>query len=230
MVADVLRELLEDREMTISQLSELADIPYETVKNIYYRRTPDPKTSTMLAIARVFNVSINYLCGEAFISEEEVELLRYYRECGSHGKSAVKLICRYEAGLAKTARKEPGSKRKITLYTPRHSIEDGIFLSDCETEAYKTSDQKAFMAVRIATNNFAPVYYKGDIILLEDRFPESGEIALWSINNVAYIRKFEERPTVWRLISFNRKGKHMEFRRADGTHCIGTVIGVLFNE
>lgn len=212
--------------MDYKQLAELADVPLESVRNIYYGKVKDPKVSTLMAISRVLHVSVNYLMGEGFITEDEKNLLQYYRDCGQHGKSVMHLVGKYESGMAKNERNNKG-KHKIPCIVPLGHVVDGARYNSCETVEIETIVPEAFLAMAITNNNFSPVYCKGDTILLEDRFPENGERAFWSINNVIYCRQFVETATRYVLKSFNKNGQHMEFKRMDSIECIGTCIDVI---
>lgn len=226
MLTEVIKQQLELHHMNYYQLAELADIPLETMRNIYYGKTKDPKASTLLAIARVFKVSMNYLMGEGFISDEEKYLLHHYRECGTHGKSMIHLVAKYEAAVAKKERSSKG-KHKIPCLMPLGHVVDGIQYSSSESIEIETAVPEAFFAIEITNNNFSPVYCKGDRILLQDRFPEHGERAFFTVNNYIYCRQYIEDKGRYVLKSFNKHGQHMEFKRMDAVECIGTCIDVI---
>lgn len=226
MLADKIKRLMDLHDMSIIQLAEKADLPVETVRNIVYKRTTDPKGSTLLALSHVFYVSVNSLLGEDFVTAEEKELLMLYRDCGRHGRSVLRTVAKYEASIAKTERKSSGT-HMVPIVEPRGSVEDGIFFGTCKTEDYKTTVHDAFMAVLITTNNFTPVYFKDDIVLLADRFPKDGECAFWRKGEVLYCRRYEERATQAILRSFNKVGKDMPYNRASGIELFGTCIGIV---
>lgn len=226
MLSDKINRLMDLHDMTIGQLAEEADLPIETVKNIVYKRTPDPKGSTLLALSHVFNVSVNSLLGEDFVTADEKELLMNYRDCGRHGKSVLRIVSKYESRLAKTERKSTG-KHKIPLIVPPDNVVDGIDFSAGKTEEYDTAVSDACLAIQIVTNNYVPVYCKGDIVLIADRFPGGGERALWMKDNMVYLREFQERPSMYILKSFNKMGRDMEYRRMDQIEIVGTCIGVV---
>ena len=69
-------------DMSFAQLAEKTNIPMENVRNIYYGKVKDPKVSTILAIARTLDVSVNYLLGS--IIEGEMELFSNFRKGGNY--------------------------------------------------------------------------------------------------------------------------------------------------
>ena len=54
-------ELLDENKMTKENLAEKCGLPIETIRNIYYGKTTDPKVSTLFKIANALNVSIECL-------------------------------------------------------------------------------------------------------------------------------------------------------------------------
>ena len=82
------------------------------------------------------------------------------------------------------------------------------------------------MAIQISTNNFSPVFCKGDRILLENRFPENGERAVFEFKGKLYFRQYIEMAGKINLKSMNRIGEDIVIKRADEVECVGTYIGI----
>ena len=70
-------------------------------------------------------------------------------------------------------------KHRIPCFIPVGRIGDGIDYNSCTVEDEYTMIKKVYLAIEITNNNFAPAYCKGDRILLENRFPELGECAVY---------------------------------------------------
>ena len=225
-LSERLRVLLDEREMSFSQLSEMAEIPHETVRNLYYGKVKDPKLSTIMAISKVLNVSVNHLLGESIFTAEEVDLIENFRRCGKHGKSVLVLLARYEASLAQHEKRD-SNKHRIPCIVPVGEVKDGLPFHSGKTVDLYVSEQKAFLAFELNTNNFAPVYCKGDRVLLEDRFPTSGERGLFTKDCSLYCRTFIEEPDGYTLKCLNRLGKDFKLKRMDEVECLGTCIGVV---
>lgn len=226
MLSERLRELLNSRDISIAAFAELCDLPIETVRNIYYGRTTDPKVSTVMKMSAALNLSVNCLMEKCPHTKEERAIIHYYRNCGGHGKGLILLTAKYEALAAKAEREAPDS-HKIPCLITRGNILEGITYETCEVEEISTTVPEAFVGVKISTNDFVPVYCKGDILLLENRFPTDGEYAAFYVNEKAYIRKFVEEKDRYLLRSIHEKFEDIVLKRMDEVEYVGTCIGAV---
>ena len=112
MFSDKIRELMIERDISLTDLAELSGVPFETLRNIYYRKVKDPKVSTAFQLASALEVTVEYLLKDMSTTEEEAEnsegqegieeeLLENYRECGNHGKAIIRLVARLECKAAR---------------------------------------------------------------------------------------------------------------------------------
>ena len=213
--------LMDAHNMTLRELADKADVPMETLRNIIYNKVTDPKTSTMYAISKVFNVSINFLLGVPFISKEEAALVSNYRKSGKHGKSVIELIAKYEATAARNERNAKG-KHNVPCVVPKGNIRKGIAYDMSETIELTTVIDEAYMAITITNNDFVPIFCKNDSILFEKRFPENGEIIAYIIADRVYIRKFIEENGHYRMKCLHNHSEDMIFKRMDEVVLVGT--------
>ncbi|MBO4981209.1 MAG: helix-turn-helix domain-containing protein [Lachnospiraceae bacterium] len=226
MINERLRDLLADRNLSIGEFAEMCDLPFETVRNIYYGRTTDPKVSTLMKMSRALGHSVNFMMGESPLAREEGILLEYYRMCGNHGKSLIELVAKYEATTAK-AERESMDRHKIPCLIANSDIIEGIDYERCEVVEIETAARDAFTAIKLMFNDLVPAYCKGDVILLENRFPRHGENAVFFIRGRAFIRKFLEEESGYRLKCLHRRGEDFLCKRMDQVEYIGTCIGVV---
>lgn len=226
MLKERLHTILQEQNILLSDFAEMCDLPFETVRNVYYGRTSDPKVSTVMKMAQALNISVNCLMGSCSHSKEEKVLLRHYRSCGTHGKSIIELIAKYEA-ISARAEREAYEKHKIPCLIPKGNICQGIIYDSCETVEIFTSEEKAYTAIQITNNELVPVYCKGDIVLIENRFPTNGEYGAFFKNDRAYIRQYIEEDGVYILRCIHRQGKDIVLERMDQIEYIGTCIGVV---
>ena len=226
MLGERLREILNDRGISISEFSEMCDLPLETVKNIFYGKTTDPKVSTILQMSNALHMSVNELMGCYSNSKEERAVIQYYRTCGRHGKSIIELVAKYEAVTVK-AERESLKKHKIPCLVPHGNINEGIIYDRCETVEIETAVDAAFTAIKVTTNDLVPVYFKGDIILLANYFPANGECGVFYKDTKSYIRKYIEEEGQYRLKCLHKTGKDIVVKSLDQIEYIGTCIGVL---
>lgn len=226
MIQKELLYLLEKNSMTYQELAEKADIPLETMRNLYYGKVKDPKASTLLAISKVLKVSINRLMGERLYTHAEERLIMNYRRCGHHGKSIVMLTANFEADLTKLER-EADKKYKIPCIIPLGVVHDGLRYGSGNFEHVITDNPDAYMAIECTSNRLAPTFCKGDKVLIEDRYPENGETAVFVKDGIIYCRKYIEHDNGYILESLNWEQYNFRFKRMDKIKCMGTCIGII---
>lgn len=226
MLSERLRKLLSERKISITEFAEMCDLPLETVRNVYYGKTNDPKLSTAVKMASALQLSVNCLLGQCSNTPQERNLLLHYRNCGAHGKSIIELIAKYEAGAVKHER-EMKDKHLIPCIVPHGEIRHGIIYDQCETIEIETTIKDAYIGIKMINNDLVPVYCKDDIILFEDRFPHNGEYAGFFKDGRAYIRKYIEENGQYRLKCLHRSGEDMILKRMDELEYIGTCIAAI---
>ncbi len=224
-----INQLLEDNGITWQQLAEKAGIPEETVRNIYYGKVKDPKASTMLALSRALKISVNRIMGERLYAEDEETLINYYRKCGNHGKSLMMLTAEYEATSALSERNRKG-RHRVPCLIPIGEIGDGMKYSTCETIEAETDEERAYLAVLVPNNYWAPAYCKNDRLLLEKKFPKTGEYGLFTIDEKVYFRRYMETEEGFILQCPNDRNEDICLHRMDGVCCVGTCIGIIRSE
>ncbi|MGN0327125.1 MAG: helix-turn-helix domain-containing protein [Lachnospiraceae bacterium] len=223
-LSGTLKELISAKNISLSDVADLSGVPYETVRNIYYGKVTDPKISTVVQISKALDVSVDYLLGEQ--NSVEMDILRLYHMCGTHGKSLIHLVAKYEATAAKEERNSI-DKHRIPCLVPIGNEEDGILYNSCEIIEINTSKKEAYVGIEITTNNFAPSYCKDDIILLENRFPSNGEWGVFYKEEKAYLRKYIEESGQYRLECVHNRGQDFVLKRMNEMECVGTCIGVV---
>lgn len=226
MIKKELQYLLEKYNMTYQELAEKADVPLETMRNLYYGRVNNPKISTLLSISRVLRVSVNRLMGERLYTQEEENLIMDYRQCGSHGKSIIEFTANYARRLTKSER-ESINKFTIPCIIPLGSFCDGLNYDNTIREEVLTDNKDAYIAMEIGSNIFVPTYCKSDKILISDRFPEHKEIGVFVINNKIYVRMLIENEKSYVLKTINGRGEDFRIHRPDEILCMGTCVGVI---
>lgn len=226
MLGGRLRDLLAERNLSIAEFAEMCDLPVETVKNVYYGRTNDPKLSTVVKMAEKLNMSINCLIGKCPHTPAEKMIINNYRACGKHGKSVIEFVSKYEAAAAKGER-DAIEKHKIPCLVPLGNIRTGIVYDTCETIEITTSVKDAYVAIKMISNDLAPKFCQDDIVLFENRFPNDGEYGAFFRDNRAYIRKFIKEDKQYRLKCLHNQGEDIILKRMDEIHYIGTCVDVI---
>lgn len=226
MLGERLRQLTNEKGWSLQQLAEISDLPLETVRNIYYGKTPDPKISTVMKLANSFNLTVNCLMGQCSHTPQERAILINYRSCGKHGKYIIEHIAKYEAGAIRSER-EKENIHIIPCIIPHGVVSHGVIYDLCETVEIETPVKEAYMAIRMVSNDLAPTYCKGDILLFGNRFPASGEKAAFYQGDRIFIRKFIEEDNHYRLQCLHKQDTDMILNRMDEIDYIGTCIGIV---
>ena len=226
MLCERLRQLTNEKGWSLQQLADISDLPLETVRNIYYGKTPDPKISTVMKLAKSFNLTVNCLMGQCSHTPQERAILINYRNCGKHGKSIIELISKYEASAMKKEREKDG-RHKIPCIIPEGTVSHGIIYDMCETVEIETDVKEAYIAIRMISNDLAPTYCKGDILLFENRFPKHGERAAFYKGDRIYIRRYLEEENQYCLKCLHNCDVDIILKRMDEVDYIGTCVDVV---
>lgn len=221
-VNEILIELGWSKEM----LAEKSGLPYETIKNICYGRTLDPKVSTVMAISEATGYSMNCLMGKCQHTTHEKILLREYRSCSVHGKNRIEMVARYEAATGDKI--DPFRGREIPCSVPPQvDVRKGIMYDSCDTIYIWTTVYEAELAIQMVGNELSPLYCKDDQLLFANRFPANGEHGAFIIDGRVYIRKYIEENGQYRLKSLRSEGQDIVVKRMDEVHYLGTCCGVI---
>ena len=226
MIANQLKKELKHREMSLTDLANVVDIPFETLRNLYYSKVKSPKLSTILSICDALDVPVDYMLNRNTYDSEEYELIRNYRDCGTHGKSFIKKTADLEAQIARVQRKST-EKHIIPCLIPTTFVDDGFSYNSCTIEHIYTATKSSYLAIEINTNNFAPVYCKHDRIVLENRFPADGELAVFLFEDKEYFRIYRQQDNQYILQSVTGRDDDIVLNRMDQYVCLGTCVDVI---
>ena len=213
--------LLNNLNWSLTKLADKSDLSYDTIKNLYYGRIENPKIETLISLADAFNVSLDFLTGRINYATEELELLRNYRKCSNHGKRFVQAMATFESSYSRFEN-EQICTRELDCYLPKPTTEelsdeavvipcleptgnfrDGILYDTSIKTKLKTHLKNAFIAFKIPNDALAHTYYKDDIVFLEKRRPNIGEIAMFHKDNFIYIRQYQKEGNKHILRSLN---------------------------
>lgn len=218
-IKDMLIQLLANKKWNVTKLSDISNVPFETVKNLYYGKIDNPRLETIVAIADALDVSVDFLIGRTNYAKDELELLKNYRQCSSHGKHFVMSMSTFESNYSKFEN-EQKCTNEIDLYLPKEMelseetidipcleptgvFKDGVLYDTSIKTRIKTHLKNAFMAFKLPNDSLAHTYYKDDIIFLEKRHPNIGEIAVFHKDNNIFIRQYNREGNKFVLRSLN---------------------------
>ena len=83
------------------------------------------------------------------------------------------------------------------------------------------------MAFETSINDASPTYCKGDILLLENRFPKSGEHGVFLKDEEVFVKIFIEKKDGYCLKPIHRIGSELHFKKLENIECLGTCCGLI---
>lgn len=227
MLSKRLKEILNEKKISLEYYSQMSGVPMETLRNIYYGRTSNPNIKTVMAMAEALDMTINSLLGvENSSNNEERKLINYYRSCGKHGRNVIINIAKYEADMS-TRDREGVHQHKIICLKAEEDIFRGTLYDTQNPYEIYTNKKEAYMAFETQVNDAAPTYGKGDIILLENRFPRTGEHGVFLKDDTIFIKIFQEKSEGYCLKPIHRIGSEIHFKKFDNIECLGTCCGLI---
>ena len=227
MLSKRLKEILNEKKISLEYYAQLSGVPMETLRNIYYGRTSNPNIKTVMAMAEALDMTINSLLGvENTSNNEERKLVAYYRSCGEHGKNVILNIAKYEAGLMNEGHEGLHQHKILCLKAEQDMFIGNLYDLDNPYEIY-TNKKEAYMAFETMVNDAAPTYCRGDIILIENRFPRSGEHGVFVKDEKIFVKIFIEKKDGYCLKPIHRIGNEIHLKKFDNMECLGTCCGLI---
>ena len=235
------------KSMKQSELSQLVGTSVVSI-GCWENGTKCPSTSAIISLAKIFNVSTDYLLGvsvdverdKQLISRREQDLLSNYRYLDYYGKKAVDAVClaeknrvealtnKYQTSILSTA-----SSRYIPKYitpsaaglsTPLEGDDFEMILADSDVPA------EADFAVRIQGNSMHPYINDGDTVYVKkDTELSVGDVGIFCVDGAMYCKQYYidgEGNLV--LLSANSDLKHTNVFIANDSNsevkCYGKVV------
>lgn len=240
-IEEKLKNYILSKYKSIREFTIAVDVPYSTIDNMLKRGISGTGVNTMIKICDVLGLDVNDLARGRIteaapsshvplaLSSQEEAKVKKYRLLDTFGKQAVDAIIDIEYARCLTPAKP---EKKQPMYSIRHSIYKvsagiGFMLDDnnaWETISVPDSPEarRADFALTITGDSMEPIYFGGDIVLVEECDAlDEGEVGIYIVNGDGYIKKYGGD----RLISLNEKYKDIEFKTNDTIKCVGRVIG-----
>lgn len=183
---------VDEKDITIKEISETADIPFSTLNSFLYGNTNDVKLSTAVKLAKALKISIDELVGAETISDVSRESIAICRNLPDNALYLIRWYIRYIDGLNK--KNEPhrryvsvmelecnhnGNLKITTNY--RH-----IDITDIGEE-YRS---KVFFGITMPCEHYMPTYSPYDILLIaNDRDAKTNENVLIRTDGNLFLAK-----------------------------------------
>ena len=183
---------LEEKDITIKEISEEADVPFSTLNTFLYGESKDIKLSTAVKLSKALNVSIDELIGAETINEVSRESISICRNLPDNALYLIRWYIRYIDSLNK--KNEP-HKRYISVMKLDCNQNGNLKITtDYKhidiTDIDKDYSCKVFFGITMPCDNYMPVYSPYDILLIaNDRQPTAHENSLIRINGCLFIAK-----------------------------------------
>lgn len=225
---------IDRKDITLSELSEMADISPNTLRSFLYGDATDCHVSTVVKLAKALNVSCDELLGSGTISPQTCESLQLMRQLPESFTHFVRWAIHYHHSQLYS---EKVTEHAIEIMDAE-CLDNGNLQMTNNFDVMDISDMnddirpKIFMGIRIPCNHYVPMFYKGDILLIaNDRNPRTGELVAVGVGENMWILKVkEERENGERVVNYYspRDGKK---RASDKqiSYIVGYVVKVVRN-
>lgn len=201
---------LDNKNITLAELSEISQIPYATLRTILYSNSRDTNLSNAIKLARALDISIDELVGAETIPELSRESLRICRNLPDNDLMLVRWFIRCLADL--NSRTEP-NKRYVSVMLPElDNNGDCKLISKFEkmeiTDLKEPLRSKIFIGFKMVSDYYMPYYMPDDIILIaNDRPAKPNEHAVVRTGDYIFIVKRIVESGIAKLYSI-RDGKY----------------------
>ena len=187
---------IDEKEITIKDISEKANVPFSTLNSFLYGDSKDIKLSTAVKLAHALDVSIDELVGADTINEVSRESISICRNLPENDVYLIRWYIRYIDSLNK--KNEP-NKRYVSVMKLECNHNGNLkitsnYLHIDVTDIDKEYRGKVFFGITMPCEHYMPTYSPYDILLIaNDRQPHQNENSLIRIDGYLYIanRKIE---------------------------------------
>ena len=181
---------IEQKEITLAEIADKADISMSTLRSLVYGDAKDCHVSTVVSLAKALNISCDELLGSGTISPQTCESLQLVRQLPESFTHFVRWAIHYHHNKLTTGEV---SERSIEVMQPICCDNGNLKMTnDFEVIdiSYLGADvrPKVFMGIKIPCSHHVPIYFPGDILLIaNDRSANRSEHVLVSVGNYMWI-------------------------------------------
>lgn len=201
---------INDKDITVRDISEAADIPFSTLNTFLYGSSKDLKLSTAIKLARALNVSIDELTGAdtmQLLTRESIAMCRCLPDSAVH---TIRWHIRYIDSLC---REHEGCQKYILIMQTETAEIAGMKIIS-KYQKFDISNFKEplksilFSGISISNDEYMPYYSPYDILLIaNDRNPRPNEHVVIRLENYLFIVKQREENGITKYYSI-RDGKY----------------------
>ena len=164
-----INRLLYQKNWSIRQLADEAELPYESVKKLVGGKVNNPTIYTISKVCDALNCSIDYILGRSVINTIDKKSLppRVF--------NLLVEIAYFESRIADYNKSHKTDC--ISVLTPTGYVQDGMVFDSISTNIVNISAYKkdfgdiVLCGIKIVGRNLSPTYFDNDILLIgKDRF------------------------------------------------------------
>lgn len=243
-IAEGLKEMRQNAKMSVKEISKiLTDKGYRASEKTIYswesgRSEPSPEV--LLNMCTAYHVDDVLLAfgydgynedGTLSLNMYEIDIIEKYRTLDTHGKEMVDFTLdkEYERCQVKEEPADyiPDNIRPIDYYRKMASAGSGqVVFEDNVAERITIPDipeyKRVAYAIGVNGNSMEPLYYDGDILLVEPTVDiRVGEIGIFIVDGEAYVKKLGTNE----LISLNKEYDNIPL--TEYSSCMGRVVDKL---
>ena len=222
---------VDDKDITIKDISEAAGIPFSTLNTFLYGNSKDVKLSTAVKLAHALNISVDELVGADTINPITMESLSICRNLPDSELYLIRWYIRYIDSINK--KNEP-NKRYVSVMELECSHNGNLKITTNYrhvdiTDIHPERSAKIFFGITMPCDNYMPSYSPYDILLIaNDRNPKGHEDSLLRIDRCLYIARRKIENGVAKYYSI-RDGK-FRMREDEVDEVVGYVSSVIKND
>lgn len=156
-----------EKDITLKEIAEVADIPYKTLTNFLYSTSKDCNLSTVVKLARAFNISIDELVGAETIEEKSRESLAMARNMPDYVMYLIRSFIRHQYTIH--SQFDEGSIN-IPVLMPEckngYMPTTNVTTTACIDSLTPNVKSKVSIGLQIPCEHYEPFYMPNDILLL----------------------------------------------------------------
>ena len=183
---------IDEKDITIKDISEESDVPFSTLNTFLYGNSKDIKLSTAVKLAKALNVSIDELIGAETINEVSRESIAICRNLPDNALYLTRWYIRYIDSLNK--KNEP-HRRYVSVMELECNHNGNLKI----TTNYRHIDitdigeeyiSKVFFGITMPCDHYMPTYRPYDILLIaNDRNAKENENVLIRTDGNLFLAK-----------------------------------------
>lgn len=158
---------ISEKDITIREVSEVADIPFSTLNTFLYTNATDCKLSTAIKLARAFNCSIDELIGAETIDKMQRESIAMCRNMPDHVVYLIRSFIRHHYTIY-SALDEKSTHIPVLLPECQNGSLETTNITDvvCIDNLSDDIKSRVVLGLKIPCEHYEPYYMPGEIILL----------------------------------------------------------------